>query len=151
MAYSASNPTEVDWRSNLVAIKNQKSCGSCWSFSANAAIEFAYNSLTNAKTPVSFSEQQLVDCSKGYPENGGCQGGLMDSAFQYVTDFGSENQASYPYVGWLSLKCKYDAKKVVLKPKQLSGYVDVKAKDGQALEDAVAKRVVSIAIDASEL
>ena len=75
----------------------------------------------------------------------------MDDAFKYVTDFGSESQASYPYKGWMAMKCQYDASKTVLKPQQLSGYVDVKSRDGQALENAVAKRVVSIAIDATDL
>ena len=36
---------------------------------------------------VSFSEQALVDCSWGYGNNG-CDGGLSESAYQWIIDNG---------------------------------------------------------------
>ena len=36
-------PRSVDWRPLMVPVKNQGSCGSCWSFGAVAGLEFGYN------------------------------------------------------------------------------------------------------------
>ncbi|KAJ1605915.1 cryptopain-cysteine proteinase secreted [Cryptosporidium canis] len=77
-------PDSVNWiKSGCVnPIRNQKSCGSCWAFSAVAALEGAVCAQTNQGLP-SLSEQQLVDCTK---RNGnfGCKGGTMGLAFQYA-------------------------------------------------------------------
>ena len=43
---------------------------------------------------MSLSEEQLVDCDI---YDGGCQGGLQETAFQYLAQSGSVSEADYPY------------------------------------------------------
>ena len=65
-------------------MKNQGRCGSCWAFSAVGTLE-SY-SLLKGNT-VLLSEQQLVDCSSDYGNNG-CDGGANFQALDYVNDNG---------------------------------------------------------------
>lgn len=74
-------PEAYEWNSlGMVSpVKNQGSCGSCWSFSTVGALESHWNILGKGKN-ITFSEQQLVDCAGDY-DNHGCNGGLPSHAF----------------------------------------------------------------------
>jgi KDEL-tailed cysteine endopeptidase len=98
VALNATNvPDAVDWREKgaVNPIKNQGSCGSCWAFSAVAALE-GLAAIKGQK--LSLSEQELVDCSTPYG-NLGCNGGWMNYAFAYSREHGLSKDSDYKYTG----------------------------------------------------
>ena len=138
-------PTAIDWRSkNVVApVKNQGSCGSCWAFSAVASTESALAIKTGKL--IEMSEQDLVDCSRA-EGNMGCNGGLMDQAFEYMEKQGIDSEKSYPYEG-RDDRCRFSNSTIVTKVKS---YADIPSADEAALLDAVAHQgPVSVAVQAT--
>ncbi|XP_078235218.1 cathepsin K [Pogona vitticeps] len=92
-------PKSVDWRKEgyVTWVKDQGECGSCWAFSATGALEGLYFKKTGRR--VSFSEQNLMDCSWDQG-NHACQGGLPILAFEYVQqNRGLNSEKDYPYKG----------------------------------------------------
>jgi len=138
-------PVTVNWTAKgvVTGIKDQGQCGSCWAFSATGSMEGAW-AITRGKL-YSMSEQQLVDCSGSYG-NQGCEGGWMDWAFKYVIANGIEQETSYQYVAW-DQKCRYNKSAVVA---SIIGYYNTPQKNETALAYYVATvGPISVAIDAS--
>ncbi|KAK7350672.1 hypothetical protein VNO77_09534 [Canavalia gladiata] len=137
-------PPSVDWRKKgaVTAVKNQGHCGSCWAFSTVVAVE-GINQIKTKKL-VSLSEQELVDCDN--EENQGCNGGLMEYAFEFIKQKGGiTTERNYPYA---AKEGTCDASKVNDLAVSIDGHETVPANNEQALLKAVANQPVSVAIDA---
>lgn len=141
---TVSIPTSVDWRTAgaVNAIKDQGQCGSCWAFSAIAAIEGHHQIKTG--TLLSLSEQQLVDCAGGIYRNQGCNGGDMSAAFRYAEKTGLELESVYPYKG-VDGTCTLSKDKELV---EVTTYATVTPKSVSQLKAAVAQGTVSVAIEA---
>jgi len=139
-------PASVDWRTSgaVTGVKNQGQCGSCWAFSTTGSTEGAWKIAGNKL--VSLSEQQLVDCSGSFG-NQGCNGGTMDQAFEYIISNGGIcSEAAYPYQG-VDGTCQSSSCTSV---SNIKSYVDVKTMSDAALQAAVALGPVSVAIEADQ-
>ncbi|XP_058793221.1 cathepsin L-like [Phymastichus coffea] len=141
-------PASVDWRKEgaVTNVKDQGFCGSCWSFSATGALEGQHFRKTGKL--VSLSEQNLLDCSGSYG-NYGCDGGIMQYAFNYIKDNkGIDTEKTYPYEASEEY-CRYDPRNSGAED---VGFVDIRTGDEQQLMEAVATiGPIAVAMDASHL
>ena len=146
--------TSVDWRTKnaVTPVKNQKQCGSCWSFSTTGALEGIY--AIKRGTLVSYSEQQLVDCD--YIRAGGtslgCNGGDMKSAMEWIgKNNGLCTESAYPYVSG-DTKTNGPCQKScsIVSGSDISTTVSVSANSDSAMMTALSQQPVSIAIEADQ-
>jgi cysteine peptidase B len=139
---------KIDWRAKgaVTAVKNQGQCGSCWTFSATGNIE-GQHFLKHGKL-VSLSEQEIVSCDT---LGDGCNGGLMDLAFEWLIQSRGGNidtEASYPYASGSGTApaCRLTGRTVGAK---ISSYKDI-AHTETAIANAVySLGPISVAVDAT--
>ncbi|XP_028765663.1 probable cysteine protease RD19B [Neltuma alba] len=145
-------PSDFDWRDHgaVTPVKNQGSCGSCWSFSTTGALEGAHFLSTGQL--VSLSEQQLVDCDHECdPEepgscDSGCNGGLMNNAFEYILKAGGVmREDDYPYIGTDRGACKFDETKIAA---SVANFSVVSLDEDQIAANLVKNGPLAVAINA---
>ena len=135
-------PASIDWskKGAVTNVKDQGQCGSCWAFSATGTLEGAWF-LAKGEL-LSFSEQQLVDCS-WLQGNMGCHGGLPDNAFKYYEHKGFLKESDYWYNA-TDGHCQYESKK-----SKIIGHLHTFKKNGETESDlmaSVALRPTSVGV-----
>lgn len=141
-------PNYVNWVSAgaVTPVQTQGDCGSHWAFSSTGAIEGIWKITGHPLTLL--SAQQLIDCSGPFG-NEGCNGGLMDFAFQYIiNNTGICSDQTYPYVANTSPGCNKTL--VSITSAKITSFVDVTPNNTQALIQAIAQQPVSIAVEADQ-
>mmetsp|Transcript_10607 Transcript_10607/g.24694 ORF Transcript_10607/g.24694 Transcript_10607/m.24694 type:complete len:608 (-) Transcript_10607:264-2087(-) len=96
---AGAQPDQVDWvaAGAVTSVKDQGSCGSCWSFGATGTTEGALFRETGMLVPL--SEQILMDCSWNHG-NMACDGGLDYQGFAWMLEHGGAlaTESTYPYL-----------------------------------------------------
>jgi len=137
----------IDWvdRGAVTPVKNQGQCGSCWAFSTTGSTE-GRDFIKNGASLQSLSEQQLVDCDRSH--DNGCNGGLMDYAFDYIHQNGGiDSEADYSYTAHRSTCNTAKAARHVV---AVDSHADVAEGSATQMQTAVSAGPVSIAIEADQ-
>ena len=147
--------SSINWieKGAVTDVKDQGQCGSCWSFSTTGALEGVFY-IQNGDLE-SFSEQELVDCDKlgNGGNNHGCNGGLMDSAFEWIINKkGLCSEDDYPYESGTTQKrgeCRSSQCENV-KNSNIKDFHDVPPSSDESMMSALTQQPVSIAIQADQ-
>jgi len=146
--FDEANASPINWvtKGAVTPVKNQGGCGSCWAFSTTGAIEGAHFIKTGKL--LSFSEQQLVDCSTA---NHGCNGGNQIAAFKYLETAKAELESVYPYTSGstkVAGKCQY--KQSSATAVNVSSYAKVTTENVTQMKAALATQPLAVSIEADQ-
>eukprot|EP00238_Polyblepharides_amylifera_P012279 CAMPEP_0196576208 /NCGR_PEP_ID=MMETSP1081-20130531/5528_1 /TAXON_ID=36882 /ORGANISM="Pyramimonas amylifera, Strain CCMP720" /LENGTH=532 /DNA_ID=CAMNT_0041894757 /DNA_START=236 /DNA_END=1834 /DNA_ORIENTATION=+ len=142
-------PKEVNWTKQgaVTKVKDQGSCGSCWSFGTVAAIEGQLFRKTG--NLVRLSEQELMDCSWHFG-NKACNGGYDKRSYKYlIQKTGGTLSTDESYGGYLNAAgwCHWEKAEAGAK---INGFVNVPTGDMHAFNDALVNiGPLSVGIDAT--
>ena len=167
-----SNPDNFSWANGrqgyngvtrVTSVKDQGSCGSCWSFATSAVLEASMcaNGQKDCDNWNGLAPQQLVDCLS-YTKNQatdlnpyddhGCSGGFITNGVRSIDLYGGQmNWDDYPYVSGTTKTegtCVYDESKANLNIS--TGCVRLPSQDENTMVDAIANQgPLGIGINAS--
>jgi C1A family cysteine protease len=145
---SGDHPTTVNWvtAGAVTPVKNQASCGSCWSFSTTGALEGAH--FIKKGELVSFSEEQLVQCVPSSFYCSGCNGGSMEGAFKWLQSNAIVTEAQYPYTSGRGVTGTCNKTLAAGGKVNVTKYKNVPADNSKTLRNFLEKGPVSVAIEA---
>jgi len=150
-------PNSIDWREKgaVNPPKDQGQCGSCWAFSATAAMETAW--YLHSNNLLSLSEQLCVDCVNNGTNTCDTGGEMHDCYLQVIKEGGDESESAYPYTATSQSKCLFDDTKVVATMSAYRNVTKCTVTNNNTyhcseadLKSAAAITVVSVGIDASQ-
>ena len=143
---SFSAPEEKLWTNEgmVTAVKNQKSCGSCWTFGAVGGLETRYHGISGKLR--NFAEQEYLDCVYEGQRNG-CNGGWPDNCYDYSRKNGGRlaSAAEYAYVG-TDGSCKGSSKPDAMVAAKIVGYTSVGPTEAANIQ-ALASGSLSVAFE----
>lgn len=129
----STTPDIWSWQQQGVVgpVKDQGSCGSCWTFSTAGNIESLNYMKDKSQGFMTMSEQQLIDCDKS---NFGCGGGWPYKAIEWLSvNGGLMNDKDYPLRANYSGPCQYNEAKQRVK---ILGYMNISHDEG-IIKDAL--------------
>ena len=145
--YAAELPEEIDWYKlgKVTRPYNQEYCGSCWAFSAVAAME-SLEAIQGSGELRELSVQQLVDCDE---DNSACTGGWMWQAYNYAKNNGValRNEYAYDYLGRKGT-CMYHSSQAAFNHPEM-GMIEQDLNTNTQLKTIVSQHPISIAIYSS--
>jgi len=138
----------VDWRAKgaVTGVKDQGSCGGCWSFSSTGNIEGQWAIAGHGL--VSLSEQELISCDT---LDSGCNGGLEYNSWKWLISTRGGNiftEASYPYKsgGGSTPACNLNGKTVGAK---ITDYENLQPTEAAIANFMYTGGPVSVGVDAT--
>lgn len=139
-------PIEYDGRNDGIvsAVKDQKSCASCYAFACVALVESMI--LKYKKKSFDLAEQEVISCDNF---SSGCKGGSIEYCLNFVKNNGLTTEGSYPYTA-TTTSC--NSKKITQPTLKIDSYEAIRF----VSEDDILKAVnengaVIVAMDASGL
>jgi len=143
-------PATKNWvaEGKVTPVKSQGGCGSCWAFATIGAVE-ALKLIVKGGTPELYSEQKLVDCTKGLSGLDGCSGGWPGNAMEWTKTNGLTRFVDYPYYGKEQPKSSCPA--LPRAEFEIFGEGTVAKNSDSELEKAIAIQPVVVCVDASKM